>query len=115
MKVDVVRGFIAFAISALLAYACYEICNFERVQWVVTIGAVVTLGIPLMFALGVSSKQERSSVVLKTLSWLVFTVGLLSNGIFVFFDFSVPVYVILNGLILVFFALMYNSIFRTKM
>ena len=115
MKVDLVKGIIAVAISALLAYTCYEICGFERVQWIVTIGALLTLGTPLMFALGISAKQERSSIVLKTLSWSVFCIEVLSNGIFVFFDFSIPVYVIVNGLILLIFVLIYNSIYRTKM
>ena len=115
MKVDIIRSIIAFAISALLAYACYEICNYERVQWIVAIGALFTLGTPLMLALGISSKQERSSVMLKTLSSSVFCIELLSNGIFVFFDFNVPLYVIINGLILVVFILIYNSIYRTKM
>ena len=115
MKVDLVKGIIAVAISALLAYTCYEICGFERVQWIVTIGALLTLGTPLMFALGISAKQERSSVMLKALSWTVFMVELIANGTFVFFDFSIPVYVIVNGLILLIFVLIYNSIYRTKM
>lgn len=115
MKVDIIKSLIAFAISALLAYACYEICDFERVQLIVTAGALLTMGTPLVFALGVSAEQERSSIVLKTLSWSVFCIEVLSNGIFVFLDFSVPVYVIVNGLILLIFVLIYNSIYRTKM
>ena len=39
----------------------------------------------------------------------------ISNGVFVFFDFSVPVYIIVNGLILLTFFLIYNSIYSTKM
>ena len=115
MKVDFVKSIIAFAISALLAYACYEICDFERVQWVVTIGALLSLGTPLMLILGISAKQERSSVMLKALSWVIFIVELLSNGIFIFFDFNIPLYVIVNGLILIVFLLIYNSTYQTKM
>jgi hypothetical protein len=69
----------------------------------------------MMFALGVSSQQERSSVMLKTLSWVFLLIGMVSNGVFVFFDFSIPVYVIVNGLILLIFVLIYNSIYRTNM
>lgn len=115
MKLDVVKTLVALGISALLAYACYEICDYESVQQVITAGAFITLGIPSLLALGLSSKQERSSIMLKTLAWIVFFVELIINGIFVFFDFSVPVYVIINGLILLIFALIYNSIYRTKM
>lgn len=115
MKVDILKGIIAVAISALLAYACYEVCDFERLQWFVAVGALLTLGTPLMFALGLSAKQERSSVMLKALSWTIFTVELLANGIFVFFDFSIPVYVIVNGLVLLLFLLVCNSIYRAGM
>ena len=69
----------------------------------------------MMLALGVSSQQERSSVMLKTLSWVFLLIEIVSNGTFVFFDFSTPVYIIVNGLILLMFVLIYNSIYRTKM
>ena len=68
-----------------------------------------------MLALGISPKQERSSVMLKALTWVILLVEFTINGIFVFCDFSVPVYVILNGLILLIYTLIYNSIYRTKM
>ena len=115
MKLDIVKSLIAVAISALLAYACYEICDYERLQWVIAVGSFVSIGIPMMLALGVSSQQERSSIMLKTLSWVFLLIEMVSNGIFVFFDFSIPVYVIVNGLILLMFVLIYNSIYRTKM
>ena len=115
MKLDIVKSLIAVAISALLAYACYEICDYENVRWVIAAGALVTIGAPVMLALGVSSQQERSSVMLKTLSWVFLLIEIVSNGIFVFFDFSIPVYIIVNGLILLILVLIYNSIHRTKM
>ena len=91
------------------------ICDYDRVQWVITIGAFLTLGITSVFSLGVNIEQVRSSTMLKALAWVILIVELITNGIFVFFDFSVPVYVIINGLILLIFALIYNSIYRTKM
>ena len=115
MKLDIVKSLIAVATSALLAYACYEICDYERLLWVTAVGSFVSIGIPMMLALGVSSQQERSSVMLKTLSWVFLLIETVSNGVFVFFDFSIPVYVIVNGLILLTFALIYNSVYRTKM
>lgn len=115
MKLDIVKSLIAVAISALLAYACYEICDYERQQWVIAVGSFVSIGIPMTLALGVSSQQERSSVMLKTLSWVFLLIEIVSSGVFSFFDFSIPVYIIVNGLILLTFVLIYNSIYRTKM
>ena len=42
-----------------------------------------------------------------------FVVEVIANGIFAFFDFSIPVYVLVNGLILIVFALTYMSVYRT--
>ena len=115
MKVDLVKSLVAVAFSALLAYACYEICDSERVRWVVTIGALLTIGIPSLLALGISVTLERSSVMLKALSSITFFIEIAMNGVFAFFDFNIPAYIIINGLILAVFALIYNSIYRTKM
>jgi hypothetical protein len=115
MKLDVVKSLIAFAISALLAYACYAICDKEHAQWIITAGSFITIVVPMILALGVSSQYERSSIMLKVLSWIFILIEIISNGIFVFCDFSTPVYIIINGLILLTFALTYNSVYRTKM
>ena len=115
MKLDVVKSLIAVAISALLAYTCYEICHCEHFQSVITIGAFITICVPMMLAIGISSKHERSSLMLKALSWVFLILEVISNGVFICVDFSTQFYVIINGFILLTFVLIYNSIYRTKM
>lgn len=115
MKIDFVKSLIAIAISGLLAYACYEICDYEHIQWIITVGTFVTIGVPMTLAFGVSSQHERSSVMLKALSWVFLLIEMISNVIFVNLNFSIPVYIIINGVILLTFVLIYNSIYRTKM
>ena len=115
MKIDFVKSLIAVAISALLAYACYEICNYEQVRWVITIGAFLTIAIPALFAMGVTAKYERTAVMLKALSYLLFVVEIVVNGIFVFFDFRIPVYIITNGLLLLLWLSIYHSIYKRRM
>ena len=115
MKIDFVKSFIAIAISALLAYACYEICKFEQVQWVITIGAFLTIALPALFAMAVTVKAERSSIVLSIFSWVMLLVEIVVNGIFLFFDFSIPVYIIINGLLLLLYILVYNTIYKRQL
>ena len=112
MKIDFVKSFVAVAISTLLAYACYEICAYENVQWVITIGCFLTIAIPFVFAIGVSVKEERIALNLNILSWTFVIIEFLSNTCFVFFDFSIPTYVILNGIILLIYLLVYNTIVK---
>ena len=115
MKIDFVKSLIAVCLSLLLAYACYEVCDCHRVRWVITIGAFLTIGIPLVFSLGVFSTQERSSVSLNAVAGVILLVELVINGIFALWGSCIPAYIIINGLILLVFALIYNFIYRTKM
>lgn len=115
MKVDFVKSLIALIISALLAYTCYEICKFEELKWVITIGSFLTIAIPLLLALGISSKDERGGLSLKAISWVMTLIEISANAIFAFLDFSIPTYIIINGLLLAIFALIYNSIYKAHM
>ena len=115
MKLDIIKSVVAVVISALLAYACYEICKYESVQTLAAIGSFLTIATPLMCAIGVEIKAERTSVVLKVLSWVVLLAEVVTNGIFICFDFSNPAYIIVNGLILVLYLLIYSSIYKKQM
>ena len=114
MKIDAIRTVIAVAISVLLAYACYEICDYERVRWAITIGAFLTIVIPSILSMGVATKESRTSLTLAILSWVVLILEIAVNFTFVFFDFSIPTYVIVNGMIICLFALTYSSMYRTQ-
>lgn len=115
MKIDILKTVIALAISALIAYACHTFCKFEIVQWAITIGSFVTIGIPCVLSMGLSSAEERGAVMLKTLSSIMLTIEIVINLVFLFLDFSVPVYVIVNGLLMLVFLLVYNSMYRKHM
>ena len=115
MKVDVLKSVIALGISALLAYACYEICDHGSLKMTIATGAFVALAIPSLLAMGLSPKQERRAVVLKTLSWSFFIIEILTNAIFAFCKFSTPTFIIINGIIILLFVVIYSSIFKAKM
>lgn len=115
MKIDFAKSSIAVAISALLAYACHEICAYERVQWIVAIGAFLTTAAPALLAMGITARKERSATVLSILSGVLLAVEIAMNAAFAFFDFSIPAYVIANGLAMLAFASIYISIYRKRM
>jgi len=112
MRVDIFKSIVALALAALLAYGCYCINGYDSVRLIVTIGSFVAIGIPLFLALGLESKDERGSVLLRVASWLVSAVQIGVNYVFAFFDFSVPFYIIINGLILIIFALIYRGLYK---
>lgn len=114
MKINIVKSIIAIAFSALFAYACYAICKYDEIRWLLTIVSFVMFGAMSIMTFGLKAKSERSSVVLSVLSGTLLTVAVIMNFVFAFFDFSVPVYVILNGVVLLAYLMTYASVFQAK-
>lgn len=114
MKTNIVKSIIAIAFSALLAYACYAICKYDEIRWLLTIASFVMFCVMSVMTFGLKAKSERSSVVLCVLSGTLLTVAIIMNFVFAFFDFSVPVYIILNGIVLLAYLMTYASIFQAK-
>lgn len=114
MKVDFVKSLIALGISALVAYGLYSLCDVESLRWLLALveGAMLTL--LSVFTLGVSAEKERTSIVLKVLSGTMFAVVAVVNFIFAFCDFNKPLFVIVNGLCLLLYALVAVSVYRKQ-
>lgn len=112
MKIDIVKTIIAIALSALIAYACYSISNYDSLRWIVTIGAFIAIGVPLFLALGATTSNPRGSVLLSVTSWVVALVMIGTNVVFAFCEFSTPAYIITNGIILLVYLLIYRSLYK---
>jgi len=109
MKINFVLTTIAVAISALIAYGLYSFHDSEN-KPLLTIGSFVSLAVTLAITIGAGFKESRTGTNIKTVSSIFFVVALLSNLIFTFISFSVPAYVITNGIILMIYILILYSI-----
>ena len=112
MKIRFFRCIAAAIISALLTYICYLACNPGHEY---LIGCFVSLLLPAILMLGISPKVERSGIVLSTLSSIMFGTEIVVNVIFVLLDVSFPVYLAVNGLLLMVYLLIYGSIYGKHM
>ena len=112
MKIDIIKTIIAIALSALIAYACYSISNYDSLRWIVTIGAFIAIGTPMLLALGITTSNPRGSVLLSVTSWVVALVMIITNVIFAYCEFGIPWYIILNGIILLIYLLIYRSLYK---
>ena len=112
MKIDFVKALVAVALSALIAYACYTICDYDSLRWLVTAGAFIAIGVPLFLALGATTSNPRGSVLLSITSWVVALVMIGTNIVFAFCEFSTPAYIITNGIILLVYLLIYRSLYK---
>lgn len=114
MKVNALYSVIAVAISALIAYGFYSFCRSEN-EWLMAIGSFLFIGFPLFLAMGVSSPAKRSSVNMKVLAVVLFLLVLALNILFACLPhFSIPLYIITNGIAALVFFLIYHSIYSTK-
>ncbi|HNY44702.1 MAG TPA: hypothetical protein PK218_10465 [Flavobacterium sp.] len=113
MKINLVQTIIAIAVSALIAYGLYNFHDGEN-QILLSVGSFVFLASTLVLTIGTSFQLPRTTTNVRVVSGIFFAVALISNLIFTFVEFSVPSYVITNGILLLVFILIAYSINRAK-
>lgn len=101
MKLNIVPSIIAFAISALIAYGLYSWCRDADMQMLLSIFGGISLLLTLGGMLAISFEDSRTTVNVRVLSGVFAFLVILSNAIFCCISsFSTPLYVIINGLLL---------------
>jgi hypothetical protein len=113
MKVNVLQTVMAIAISGLIAYGCYCINN-NKGREILSLFSFTYLAFTSVVAVGVDFEQTRSTINIKVLAGTFFIVGIITNLLFSFFKIVIPLYLIVNGLLLFTFILLSYSIHRTK-
>jgi len=113
MKLNFITTLIAIAVSLLIAYGLYSFHNSEN-KILLSAGSFVFFAITLILAIGTSFELPRTTTNIRVVSGVFFAIALASNLIFVFISFSVPSYIIINGILLLVFVLIVYSINRAK-
>jgi hypothetical protein len=114
MKVNAITTIISVAISAIVAYCLYSWCKSEN-EFLLCVGGFLSLGLTMMFTIGVSFEQSRTTTNIRFLSGTFFVLLLISNMIFAFVQFSSPTYVLVNGLLLLIWLLVVYGIKKANM
>ncbi len=113
MKIKTIPAIIAIAISLLISYGLYNFHIGEN-KVLISIGSFIFFAFTLLFAIGISFELSRSSINISFLSWIFFFIALVSNLIFNFLVFSLPIYIVINGILLLIFVLIFYSIYKAK-
>ena len=113
MKINFVQTIIAIAVSLLIAYGLYSFHDSEN-KILLSAGSFVFLAVTLIISIGVNFELPRTTTNVKVVSGIFFAIALISNLIFTFISFTVPSYVITNGILLLVFILIAYSINRAK-
>lgn len=114
MKLDWIKSLIVVCLTALIAYGFYEFANEESNKLLLSIGSFLLISITAIFSFGVNLNEPRIGMMFKTLSIVWFFLVIVENFIFSFFNFSIPLYIILNGTTILLYAIIAVSIYRTQ-
>lgn len=113
MKVNPVYTILIVAIAALLAWGGYAIQNHEELKLYVGIVMFFLLALTGTGCLGLRYPQSRSGVMARVACGTAFILALAMDYIFACFRFSVPFFMILNGLLLLLTALVVLGVARS--
>ncbi|NDB36205.1 MAG: hypothetical protein EB023_12910 [Flavobacteriia bacterium] len=113
MKVNIIRTFIALALSALVAYGFFTMNTSEN-KILLSAGSFLFLSITLIATLGINFELPRTTTNIRAISGIFFVIALTSNLVFGFIPFTVPLYVIVNGILLLCHMLISYTIFNAK-
>lgn len=113
MKINFVQTIIAIAVSLLIAYGLYCFHDSEN-KILLSTGSFVVLAVTLIITIGASFELPRTTTNIRVVSGIFFAITLISNLIFLFINFSVPSYIIINGILLLVFILIAYSINKAK-
>jgi hypothetical protein len=113
MKINFIKTIIGIAVGSLIAYALFSIHHHQN-KILISIGSFIFFAVTLVFTFGTSFEYSRTTTNVRVVSGVFFVVALISNLIFAFINFSVPSYVIINGILLLIFTLITYSIGKAK-
>lgn len=113
MKINFVQTIIALAVSSLIAYGLYSFQGTEN-KILLSLGSFVFLAPTLTLTIGTSFELPRATTNVRVVSGIFFVIALLTNLIFSFINFSIPSYVIINGILFLVFILIAYSINKAK-
>lgn len=115
MKLNIVPSIIAFAISALIAYGLYSWCRNADMQILLSIFGGVSMLLTFGSMLAISFEDSRTTVNVRVLSGVFAFLVILSNAIFCCISsFSTPLYVIINGLLMLIWFLSAYGVTRAN-
>jgi hypothetical protein len=113
MKINFIKTVIAICVSGLIAYGFYSFHETDN-KLLLSIGSFVFLSLTLLFTLSISFSLPRTTTMIRTVSGIFFVIAFVSNMLFSFFNFSTPIYVIINGIAIMTYVLIAYSIGRAK-
>lgn len=105
MKLNIILTIIAALVVGLLAYWVHTVIQASEAADIITYGSGVCFLVTLLPIVGVEYESARLGINIRIVSILFFVAFLVSQFSFANFVTDIPLYIIVNGLLLVIFLL----------
>lgn len=113
MKVNLVKSVIAIGVCGLIAFGFYRFYSFES-KMLLGLGCFLFTASTMLWAIAIRFKFQRTTTMVRAASGIFFLIALLSNFLFSCFEFSAPLYVIVNGILILIYVLIVYTISKAK-
>ena len=113
MKCNVFQTILSVGISGIISFALGWFAKGDSAI-LLGVGSFITFVSSLTLSMGIELKNDVASTNVKVLSGIFFTVFLIANFVFMFINFSVPVYVIIMGILLLSYLSIVYGIGKSK-
>ncbi|MFM7566430.1 MAG: hypothetical protein ACKO4K_06760 [Flavobacteriales bacterium] len=114
MKLSTIPSLVALGVAALCGYALYTFSPQTEVKIALSVIAGVVLFVSLLFTVGIQTPYDRTTMNLRFLSSVFFAGLLVLNTTFAFILKGLAASIIVNGIVLLLFLLIANSIIKAK-
>lgn len=113
MKINLIKLIIAIFISVLICHRFYS-CAHPDKSLLLTIDSYITLSGTMLGSIGIDFEDRRNGINIRLVSSIFFVIFLILGVIFSCFEFSNPLYVIINGLLLLIYIHITYSIYKVR-
>lgn len=113
MKLSVIYTIFSVALSALLGYGSYSLCDSDN-RLLIAIGTFVMLAVISIVNFALKLPEGRTVVMLRIVAGIFLTIALVSSLIFSLITSGNATYIITNGFIMLVFLMIIVGIAREK-
>lgn len=113
MKFNLIPFVISLFLSALLAYGLYSLSS-DANKLLLSIGSFMFFIMTLGFMIGISFDSGRTAANAKIVAGIFFVTFLIVNSVFSIIGFSLPAFLITNGILLSVYLLIEYSLQKSN-
>lgn len=113
IKINVVQTVLAIGINAVIGFAFY---NYARSAYKIVFGITSGLLLAVIFFLmtGIKYATDKVNLNTKMLSAVFYGIFIITNLIFMFINFKLPIFFIVTGILFFSYLIIYTNIQKTK-